>query len=69
VAAFWSDRFAARGRSEGGTVETKYYSLLGRCALVGLFARPLCFVTPVFNDVTRCLEADQGYLLGYAVKM
>jgi acetyl esterase/lipase len=54
------DRLAARIRAKGGSVETEYYALLGHITLIGSFARPLRFVTPVLNDVTRFLEANAG---------
>jgi acetyl esterase/lipase len=54
------DRLAARIRAKGGSVETEYYALLGHITLIGSFARPLRFVTPVLDDVTRFLEADAG---------
>jgi acetyl esterase/lipase len=54
------DRLAARIRAKGGTVETKYYPLLGHITLIGSFARPLRFVTPVLDDVTRFLDARAG---------
>ncbi|HXQ50777.1 MAG TPA: alpha/beta hydrolase [Stellaceae bacterium] len=50
-------RLAARIREHGGRVETEFYSLLGHITLIGSFARPLRFVTPVLDDVTRFLEA------------
>ncbi len=54
------DRLAARIREKGGTVETEYYALLGHITLIGSFARPLRFVTPVLDDVARFLEARAG---------
>jgi acetyl esterase/lipase len=54
------DRLAARIRAKGGSVETEYYALLGHITLIGSFARPLRFVTPVLDDVTRFLEANAG---------
>ncbi|HUB97959.1 MAG TPA: alpha/beta hydrolase [Stellaceae bacterium] len=52
------DRLSKRIRDKGGSVETEYYALLGHITLIGSFARPLRFVTPVLGDVTRFLEAD-----------
>jgi acetyl esterase/lipase len=49
-------RLAQRIRAHGGTVETRYYTFLGHLTLIGSFARPLRFVTPVLDDVTRFLS-------------
>ncbi|HUK61099.1 MAG TPA: alpha/beta hydrolase [Stellaceae bacterium] len=48
-------RLAARLREKGATVETERYTFLGHITLIGSFARPLRWVTPVLGDVTRFL--------------
>jgi acetyl esterase/lipase len=53
-------RLAARIRQHGGAVDTEFYSLLGHITLIGSFARPLRFVTPVLDDVTRFLSAPHA---------
>ena len=48
-----SIRLAARIREVGGKVETIMYPRVGHRLLIGAFARPLRFIAPVLNDVTR----------------
>jgi acetyl esterase/lipase len=48
-------RLAARLKEKGAAVETQRYLLLGHITLIGSFARPLRFVTPVLGDVTDFL--------------
>ena len=50
-------RLAARLAAKGAkNVEIERYTLLGHITLIGSFARPLRFVTPVLGDVTSFLD-------------
>ncbi len=48
-------RLAARLEEKGAAVEIRRYALLGHITLIGSFARPLRWITPVRDDVAEFL--------------
>lgn len=48
-----SIRLAARIRDHGGRVETIIYPWVGHRLLIGAFSRPLRFLAPVLDDISR----------------
>jgi acetyl esterase/lipase len=50
-------RLAARVRAAGGPVEERYYHGLNHGLLLGVFAAPLRFLSPVLHDVVQFFNA------------
>ncbi len=53
-----TDRFAARLRAAGDTVEVKHYPRIGHALLVGAFAGPLRGFAPVLDDTSAFIDAQ-----------
>jgi acetyl esterase/lipase len=60
VEAANSTRLAAAVRAKGGTVEERYYGGLNHALMVGVIAKPLRFLAPVFADATAFIDAHTG---------
>ena len=53
-----TDRFAARLRAAGDTVEVKHYPRIGHALLVGAIAGPLRGFAPVLDDTSAFIDAQ-----------
>ncbi len=53
-----TEHLTAKMQAAGGQVETRYYKGLSHALMIGVFAAPLRFLAPVFNDVTHFIDAQ-----------
>ena len=53
-------RLAAKVRAAGGPVDARYYRGLNHGLLLGVFAAPLRFLSPVLHDVVQFFNAHAG---------